>query len=145
MGQFNLTSFGDQTFVPADGFDASPATWLTMSYGQGSANLTRVHWSGRVFSGLTNTTTPLPNYRVQLTSQSVGYAVFTDGQGRFNFDVPMPTNETIFAQAELEAFGPYTLHKVYPGNVQPQFVDTNRAIFPRLPGDAPASVQLASV
>jgi hypothetical protein len=144
LGQFNFTQFGDQTFIPEDGFEASPATWLTMSYGEGSASLPRVHWSGRVFSGLTNGT-PLPGYRVSLIANSAGYSQLTDFFGRFNFDVPMPTGEVMFAQAELEAFGRYTLPRVFPGNVQPQFIDTNRVIFPRLPPDTAASVQLASV
>ncbi len=146
LGQFNLSEFGDQTFTPEDGFDASPATWLTMSYGEGSATLPRVRWSGRVFAGLdTNSTTPLANYRVSLIGTGAGYSQFTDLNGRFSFDVPMPTGEVFFAQAELEAFGRYTLPKVYPGNIQPEFVFTNRVIFPRLPPTVGSSVQLAAV
>jgi Concanavalin A-like lectin/glucanases superfamily len=146
LGQVNFTSFGDRTFIPEGGFDASPATWLTMSYGDASANLPRVRWSGRVFSGLnTNNTTILPGYRVSLIANSAGYSQFTDIFGRFNFDVPMPTNETMFAQAELEAFGRYTLPRVSPGNVQPIFIGTNRVQFPRLPANVGGLTQLASV
>ncbi len=145
MGQINFTQFGDQTFVPEDGFEASPATWLTMSYGEGSANLPRVRWSGRVFAGPTNSTTPLPNYRVSLLTEGAGGSVFTDSNGRFSFDIPMPTNRLIFAQAELEAFGRYSLPRVAAANVQPQFIDTNRVIFSGLPGNAGANVTLANV
>ncbi len=146
IGQANITEFGDQTFVPEDGYDASPATWLTMSYGDASAGLPRVRWSGRVFSGLnTNTTTVLPNYRVSLIGSSLGYSQFTDSFGRFSFDVPMPTNETLFAQAELEAFGRYTLPRVFANGVAPQFILTNRVLFAGLPANVGTNVQLASV
>ena len=145
LGQFNFTAFGDQTFIPEAGFEASPATWLTMSYGDGSANLPRVRWSGRVFSGLTNGT-PLPNYRVSLIADSVGYSQFTDGFGRFSFDEPVPAGTSfIFAQAELEAFGRYTLPTVSAGGVQPQSVFTNRVVFPGLPPGASGTFTLASV
>jgi len=145
LGQINFTSFGDQTFIPEAGFEASPATWLTMSYGEGSASLPRVRWSGRVFAGLTNTSAPLPNYRVSLITEGAAYSKFTDGAGRFSFDEPLPTGQTIFAQAELEAFGRYTLPKVYSAGVQPEFIFTNRVLFPRLPANAPANVLLANV
>ena len=146
LGQFNFTSFGDQTFIPEDGLEASPATWLTMSYGEGSANLPRVRWSGRVFAGLTNTATPLPNYRVSLIADSVAYSKFTDSSGRFIFDEPVPAGTTfIFAQAELEAFGRYTLPTVSAGGLQPQSVFTNRVVFPGLPPGASGTFQLASV
>jgi hypothetical protein len=146
LGHFNFTPFGDQTFVPEDGFPEAPVTWLTMSYGQGSANLPRVRWSGRVYSGLnSNNATILPGYRVSLIANSAGYSQFTDFLGRFNFDVPMPTGEVMFAQAELEAFGRYTLPRVYANGIAPQFIDTNRVIFPRLPANVSTSAQLASV
>lgn len=153
MGQINFTPSGDQTFVPENGFEASPATWLTMSYGEGSASLPRVRWSGRVFAGLTNTTTPLPNYRVSLLTEGAGASVFTDGNGRFNFDIPMPTNQNIFAQAELEAFGRYTLAKMSasPPVTPPVFVSTNvfvltnRVVFPGLSPAAGGNVLLPNV
>ncbi len=146
LGQINFTSFGDQTFIPEAGFEASPATWLTMSYGEGSANLPRVRWSGRVFSGLTNTSTPLPNYRVSLIADSVAYSKFTDSFGRFSFDEPVPAGTTfIFAQAELEAFGRYTLPRVSAAGIQPQFIYTNRVIFAGLPTGASGTFQFANV
>lgn len=144
LGQYNLTAQGDQTFVPEDGFDASPMTWLTMSYGEGSATLPRVRWSGRVLAGLTPNSPPLPGYRVSLIAGPAGQSQFTDALGRFSFDVPLPTNETIFAQAELEAFGRYTLPVVVTNGRPPQFVLTNRVIFERLPPDVGTSVQLSS-
>lgn len=146
IGQVNLTAFGEQTFIPEAGFEASPATWLTMSYGEGSATLPRVRWSGRVFAGLTNTSIPLPNYRVSLIADNVAYSKFTDGFGRFSFDEPMPAGTTfIFAQAELEAFARYTLPRVSAGGLQPQFVFTNRVIFAGLPPGASGTFQLANV
>lgn len=145
LGHFNFTSFGDQTFVPEDGFPEAPITWLTMSYGQGSASLPRVQWSGHVLAGLTTNSPALPAYRVSLIGSSVAYSTTTDFYGRFNFDVPMPTNETMFAQAELEAFGRYTLPIVHPNGVQPQFIDTNRVQFPRLPASASGITILANV
>ena len=145
LGQANFTQFGEQTFIPEDGFEASPATWLTMSYGEGSASLPRVHWNGRVFAGLTNGTL-LPNYRVSLITDGVAYSKFTDSSGRFSFDEPVPAGTTfIFAQAELEAFGRYTLPKVSAAGVQPQFVFTNRVLFAGLPAGASGTFQLASV
>ena len=85
IGQINFTPSGDQTFIPEAGYEASPATWITMSYGEGSASLPRVRWSGRVFAGLTNTTTPLPNYRVSLIAEGgAAYSKFTDSFGRFS-------------------------------------------------------------
>jgi hypothetical protein len=146
LGQFNFTSFGDQTFIPEDGLEASPLTWLTMTYGEGSANLPRVRWSGRIYSGLTNTVTPLPNYRVSLIADSVAYSKFTDSFGRFTFDEPVPAGTTfIFAQAELEAFGRYTLPGVRAAGIQPQFIYTNRVIFAGLPTGASGTFQFASV
>jgi hypothetical protein len=146
IGQFNFTAQGDQTFVPADGFDASPATWLTMSYGDGSATLPRVTWNGRVLAGLTPNSPPLPGYRVSLIAGPAGASQLTDALGRFSFDVPLPTNETIFAQAELEAFGRYTLPVIYPGGYRPSFTNqTNRVIFPGLPTNIGAGTNLASV
>jgi hypothetical protein len=144
IGQFNLSEFGEQTFIPEDGFDVSPATWLTMSYGQGSASVPRVRWSGRVLAGLTPNSPPLPGYRVSLIAGAAGASQLTDSLGRFSFDIPLPTNETIFAQAELEAFGRYTLPVVTTNGRLPQFVLTNRVIFERLPPDVGASVQLSS-
>ncbi len=153
MGQINFTQLGDQTFVPEAGFEASPATWLTMSYGEGSASLPRVRWSGRVFAGLTNTTTPLPNYRVSLITEGAGESQFTDSTGRFSFDVPIPTNQSIFAQAELEAFGRYTLARMNanPPVAPPQFVSTNvfvltnRVVFPGLSPSVSGIVSLPNV
>ena len=57
----------------------------------------------------------------------------------------MPTGEVMFAQAELEAFGRYTLPRVYANGIAPQFIDTNRVIFPRLPANVSTNAQLASV
>jgi hypothetical protein len=145
LGQINLTPSGATTFIPEDGLTNSPATWLTMSYGEGSANLPRVHWSGRVFAGLSGSR-PLADYRVSLSTASAGHSRFTDTNGVFVFNVPMPTGQVIFAQAELEAFGRYTLPRVFTdvATVAPSFVDTNRVIFPALSPTASA-VTLASV
>ncbi len=145
IGQFNLSAFGEQTFIPENGFEASPATWLTMSYGEASATLPRVKWSGRVLAGLATNSPPLSGYRVSLVGNSLGFSDFTDFQGRFTFDVPMPTNESMFGQAELEAFGRYTLPVVYPTGVQPQYIGTNRVQFPGLPANGNGITQLASV
>jgi hypothetical protein len=144
VGHFDFTPFADQAFEPQEGFPDSPVTWLTMSYGEGSANVPRVRWSGRVFSGLNtnNTSTPLPNYRVSLIAGGAGSSQLTDVHGRFSFDVPLPTGQFIFAQAELEAFGRYTVPKVSGPGTAPQFVFTNRVIFPALSANASGTIFL---
>jgi len=57
----------------------------------------------------------------------------------------VPSGTTfIFAQAELEAFGRYTLPRVNAAGVQPQFIFTNRVIFSGLPAGSSGTFQFAA-
>ena len=82
FGHFNHGGLGEEALTPEDGFSGSPATWLTMSYGQGSANLPRVRMSGRVFGGVAASgNPPLVGHRVSLFAGGAAYSQFTDAFG----------------------------------------------------------------
>lgn len=143
LGHFGTTPFADQQFAPEDGFPDSPATWLTMSYGNGSASVPRVRWSGRVLE-TPDDPAAVPGHRVTLSCGGANYSQSTDASGRFSFDVPMPTGLVVFAQADLVTYGRYALPRVSSSGYQPQFVLTNSIRYPGLPANTSAFT-LASV
>jgi hypothetical protein len=137
LGHFNFSQFGDQQFVPEDGYADSPMTWLTMSYGNGSATLPRVRLAGRIFDGLTNTAPGLAGWRVTMFSGGAVYTNLTDALGRYSFDAPMPTGQVVYVQVPNVGFGRYRLPNVYGSGVAPSIIATNEV---RFAGIAPGTV-----
>ena len=145
LGLFKVTGFGDQSFTPEDSLPNAPAAWVTMTYGEGSATLPRVHWSGRVLAGITNTSPVLAGHRVSLHAGGAAYSQLTDGWGMFNFDVPMPTGQVLYAQVDNVGFGRYRLPVVRPFGTQPFLVFTNDVRYPALSANSSGTIQLADV
>lgn len=144
LGHFNFTPLDDQAFVPEEGYPDSPATWLTMSYGQGSANLPRVFWTGKVFAGLTPGN-PLVGHRVSLSAGGAIYTNLTDANGQFSFYVPMPTGQVIYAQIDNVAFARYRMPMVETSGYQPVYIFTNDVRYPAIRMNVNSLIQLASV
>ncbi len=146
FGHFNHDGLGGQAFTPEEGFTGSPATWLTMSYGQGSANLPRVRISGRVFGGVATNGNPLlAGHRVSFFAGGAAYSQLSDAFGRYSFDVPMPAGQVIYAQVDNVGFGRYRLPSVRTTGVQPAFVFTNDVRFPAIASGFSGTLQLAGV
>jgi hypothetical protein len=145
IGHFNFSQFGDQQFVPEDGFSDSPMTWLTMSYGEGSATLPRVRLAGRVFDGLTNTSPGLAGWRVTMFAGGAVYTNLTDAMGRYSFDAPMPTGQVVYVQIPNVGFGRYRLPNVYGAGIAPSIIATNEVRFPGIAPGTIGTVTLRSV
>jgi hypothetical protein len=145
LGHFNFSQFGDQQFIPEDGYADSPMTWLTMSYGDGSATLPRVRLAGRVVDGLTNTSPGLAGWGVTMFADGAVYTNLTDSFGRYSFDAPMPTGQVIYVQVPNVGFGRYRQASVYGIGVQPSLVGTNEVRFPAIAPGNVGAVTLRSV
>ena len=144
LGLFNVTGSGDQSFTPEDSLPNSPANWVTMTYGNGSATLPRVRWNGRVFASPTNTAPPLPNHPVSIFANDIGHTTRTDTFGRFSFDVPMPVGQSISGQPGIVSFALQGRPEFGTNGVQPLSVFTNGVLYPALPPGTTGVVQLAS-
>jgi len=148
LGVFNITGAGDQAFTPEDSLPNSPANWVTMSYGEGSASLPRVRWSGRVFASPTNTAPPLRNHPVFLFANDISHTTRTDANGRFSFEAPMPAGQTIRGQPGVVSFAlqgrPLVCTNCLLNDVEPLSVFTNGVLYPALPPGTTGTVQLAS-
>lgn len=146
LGHFNYSAFADQAFVPEEGYSDSPATWLTMSYGEGSATLPRVRLFGRVLEGLTpGSSPPLAGHGVTLSGGGATYGDLTDAFGQFSFDVPMPTGQVMKVQVANVGFGRYRLPTIGGIGIQPALVMTNDVRFPAIAPNTPGIVTLANV
>jgi hypothetical protein len=145
LGHFNFSQFGDQQFVPEEGYADSPMTWLTMSYGNGSATLPRVRLAGRIFDGLTNTAPGLAGWRVTMFAGGAVYTNLTDSLGRYSFDAPMPTGQVVYVQVPNVGFGRYRLPNVYGFGTAPSIVATNEVRFAGIAPGTAGTVQFKSV
>ncbi len=153
LGLFNVTGSGDQSFTPEDSLPNSPANWVTMTYGDGSAVLPRVKWNGHVFASPTNLPPPLKppplvNHLVALFANDIAHNTRTDRNGRFSFDVPMPTGQSIRGQPGIVSFArlgyPLVCTNCLTTDVDPADVFTNGVLYPALPPGTTGVVQLAS-
>jgi len=145
LGHFNFSQFGDQQFVPEEGYPDSPMTWLTISYGNGSATLPRVRLAGRIFDGLTNTAPGLEGWRVTMFSGGAVYTNLTDSLGRYSFDAPMPTGQVVYVQVPNIGSGRYRLASVYGFGTPPSIIATNEVRFAAIPPGTVGTVQFKSV
>jgi Concanavalin A-like lectin/glucanases superfamily len=144
LGLFNVTGSGDQSFTPEDSLPNSPANWVTMTYGNGSATLPRVRWNGRVFASPTNAAPPLVNHPVSLFANDISHTTRTGTAGQFSFDVPMPVGQSIRGQPGIVSFALQGRPEVGTNGVQPLSVFTNGVLYPALPPGTTGVVQLAS-
>lgn len=136
LAQFNLTPAGDLVIGPGGALWNSPATWATAEYTDGSAQLPRARIAGRVFNGINpNRSQPLVNWPVYAggSSGNPSYVQYTDSQGNYSFDIPVPIGETVRVEI-LQCSGcllsdPY----VSPTGIQPLSRAGHRVTFPSCP------------
>ncbi|MBL8879699.1 MAG: hypothetical protein JNG88_11320 [Phycisphaerales bacterium] len=96
--QFNLSPSGDRIIGPSNATWNSPATWATVEYTDGSAQLPHARLSGRLFNGVSpDRSQPQANRPIYAggSSGSPMYVQYTDNQGNFSFDIPVPLGEMV--------------------------------------------------
>lgn len=136
LAQFNVDPDGDLVIGPGDAIWNSPATWATAEYTDGSAQLPRARLAGRVFNGVNpDRSRPMSNWPVYAggTSGNPSYVQYTDNQGNFSFDIPVPIGESVRVEI-LQCSGcrlsnPY----VSPTGIQPEATAGHRVNFPSCP------------
>ncbi|MBL8877502.1 MAG: hypothetical protein JNG88_00155 [Phycisphaerales bacterium] len=93
IGHFQVSPDGDYYMAPDDADPSVEATWSTASYVDSSTELPHGRISGRVFDNASpNRSRPLANAQVRFGGRTGGpqYVQYTNAQGEFSFDVPIP-------------------------------------------------------